>query len=391
MNLTTFELNVTAPKNIASDVFQFIVKAARRGESSTILSMPGVGKRRIINNFVQNTPDYIQAITESPQEITPSSIHALCLDIKANFYFEEVIRASVEGANENAAPILLIDSIDEIFDNKEVMDNLLTIHTGHEQMISAWSSNIGFFHNRKNFAFLSKYEFLSQNIYYFKGFTISDMEKLLTAMLAHYGFTIAKQTYKEILQLAGGNLTIAHLLVRALADGIITEKDLTPAESHLLYKKYLPLEMFFHEFLMKLGDDLSSSLLRHNFSNEPILKNLGIVDNQNNLFSSIFDGFLQDTDVLREFKLIKPQDLKYLDKFQNRLEPQVFKIFNLLLVNKPFLVTREDIAKTLWGAAWTERYSEWAIDRAISKLRKQLPKNMKIHTKRGFGYWLEQA
>lgn len=52
------------------------------------------------------------------------------------------------------------------------------------------------------------------------------------------------------------------------------------------------------------------------------------------------------------------------------------------------LVTKDDIAKVLWGEAWADRYSDWAIDQLISTLREKLATikhDGKIVTKKGEG------
>ena len=56
-------------------------------------------------------------------------------------------------------------------------------------------------------------------------------------------------------------------------------------------------------------------------------------------------------------------------------------------INKP--LSRDDIAKVIWGNAWNEKYSDWAIDKAISRLRKKiLSENYKIITVKNLGYEL---
>lgn len=56
-------------------------------------------------------------------------------------------------------------------------------------------------------------------------------------------------------------------------------------------------------------------------------------------------------------------------------------------INKP--LTRDDIAKVIWGNTWTTKYSDWAIDKAISRLRKKiLSENYKIITVKNLGYEL---
>ena len=57
------------------------------------------------------------------------------------------------------------------------------------------------------------------------------------------------------------------------------------------------------------------------------------------------------------------------------------------------LISKEDLAKALWGNTWEESYSDWALDATISRLRKKLVKcNLEpdiLKTIKGKGYkWL---
>jgi hypothetical protein len=54
------------------------------------------------------------------------------------------------------------------------------------------------------------------------------------------------------------------------------------------------------------------------------------------------------------------------------LSPQQFKLLSLLLKNKNKTVNRDQIARALWGPLYADKYSDWAIDKLISTLRKKL-------------------
>lgn len=64
------------------------------------------------------------------------------------------------------------------------------------------------------------------------------------------------------------------------------------------------------------------------------------------------------------------------------------KVVEYLKAHVGTLITKDDIAKLLWGNDWSERYSDWAIDQLISTLREKLvniDKKAKIISKRGEG------
>lgn len=69
-----------------------------------------------------------------------------------------------------------------------------------------------------------------------------------------------------------------------------------------------------------------------------------------------------------------------------------YKILSFFMRHPRELISREVIAKVLWGNKSIEKYSDWAIDRAISRLRKKIGDNKStslIKTLRGRGFKFE--
>lgn len=50
------------------------------------------------------------------------------------------------------------------------------------------------------------------------------------------------------------------------------------------------------------------------------------------------------------------------------------KLLRVFLQNKEKLYSKDEIAKILWGKNWHEKYSDWAIDQQVSRLRRKLKK-----------------
>lgn len=67
------------------------------------------------------------------------------------------------------------------------------------------------------------------------------------------------------------------------------------------------------------------------------------------------------------------------------------KAFDIMLEKSDLITTRDEIAQSVWGNSWTQKYSDWQIDRLIYLLRKKLPKNFKIKTLRNSGYILTKS
>jgi len=73
-----------------------------------------------------------------------------------------------------------------------------------------------------------------------------------------------------------------------------------------------------------------------------------------------------------------------------QLSPVQQDLLQVLLKNIGKPVSREEIAQAIWKKGWEEKYSDWAIDQAVSGLRKKLeklwinPQLIKTVKKKGF-------
>ena len=98
----------------------------------------------------------------------------------------------------------------------------------------------------------------------------------------------------------------------------------------------------------------------------------------------LFEQFLFSYD----FENLYNQDAGEV-KLKSSLPGQELLVFSLLSSMEGAIVTKEEIANEIWGDAWEEKYSNWAIDKLISTLRKRLkqenyPKTITSVKGRGF-------
>jgi hypothetical protein len=70
------------------------------------------------------------------------------------------------------------------------------------------------------------------------------------------------------------------------------------------------------------------------------------------------------------------------------------QILKLILDSPSIVVSRDSVAKIMWGDAWIEQYSDWSIDQTISRVRKKLGKvglpSSVIKTVKGRGFMLNE-
>ncbi|MCL4364509.1 helix-turn-helix domain-containing protein [Patescibacteria group bacterium] len=69
-----------------------------------------------------------------------------------------------------------------------------------------------------------------------------------------------------------------------------------------------------------------------------------------------------------------------------------YTIFEFLFKNQNHIVSRDEIAKKLWGQQYIDRYSDWAIDKTISRIRAKLREIgvktdlIKIYKRKGYQF-----
>lgn len=100
----------------------------------------------------------------------------------------------------------------------------------------------------------------------------------------------------------------------------------------------------------------------------------------------------KDVSKAQRIKIVNGNVLIEDKTIEDDLTETEFRILELLLSQGNSVVKREAVAEIMWGSESGEKYSDWAIDRAISRLRKKIGDNayrpQYIKTLRGRGFKL---
>lgn len=82
----------------------------------------------------------------------------------------------------------------------------------------------------------------------------------------------------------------------------------------------------------------------------------------------------------------------YIDgeSYDEQLSEREFELLSLFVQKVNKVVSRDDVADILWKSQSVKKYSDWAIDQTISRLRKKLPDTVVIKTVKGRGFKLQQ-
>lgn len=139
--------------------------------------------------------------------------------------------------------------------------------------------------------------------------------------------------------------------------------------------------------LQAIIDDLPQQIIQSlitpvNLDPNPhqLSQQLGIITSHQ-LFSPLFSAFLNQT--ASGSKDSNENELRFSAK-----EHELLEFFKNQLGR---IINREDIALKIWGVGWENRYSDWAIDQTIHRLRQKIKQTglpFKLLTKKGRGFVL---
>ena len=113
------------------------------------------------------------------------------------------------------------------------------------------------------------------------------------------------------------------------------------------------------------------------------LQDTGVIDDDNKIFSPLLEHFIESKIGTKTQNGVPVSNGIYIDPktktvyvdgkpLKSETTPNEYKILHLLYKNKKKIVTREELANILWGENAIEKYSDWAIDRTVSRIRKKI-------------------
>ncbi len=343
-------------------------------ESCVFLCLPSVGKRKFSKYLVYDD--------EIGEKYFPDfrRMYFDCRLPPDDFEIQiDSIREVVE--KEKAHVLLVLDSIDNIFKNVNLLERLeyLNNHYDDKVHLVTFLSAVRYYLDNQHNSFLSRYNFLSRNILYLSPLKASDFRVVIKTYLDQYDLKLDDKKIDELFFLSGGNNSYLKNILRSIKIGILNPNDLYNPRK--IFSTVLSFKFLGDEILFKLGDESTKLLLTDSYYSDPVLLNLGIVNNQGELFSPLFRLFLDSK------KLVSANP-----SFEKIFTDQELGVVNSLLVHKGSILTRDDIAKILWKSEYLKNYSDWAIDKVIEKVRRKIKENKigyKLVTKRGVGFFIE--
>lgn len=219
---------------------------------------------------------------------------------------------------------------------------------------------------------------LTENILYFP--TLDKSETLFTIkrLSNYYKVELTSENQKQILTGSGGIYPVILQTIKLLQR--LPEE--TYKSSLKYFKDNVEILKTFDEIYNSFDLNERSNLNKDSIKKTSCLVKLGIVNKDLKIISPWFREFVQEN------KFNNIPDKSNIDKI---LSGKEFIVYQLLNKNKNEVVTRDQIADVMWEEETAEKYSNWAIDKIISRIRKSFRNNninLKITTIRGKGYML---
>ncbi|MBP9838594.1 MAG: helix-turn-helix domain-containing protein, partial [Proteobacteria bacterium] len=108
---------------------------------------------------------------------------------------------------------------------------------------------------------------------------------------------------------------------------------------------------------------------------------------------NIEKGSYKDNLIIQKLNLLTPVgalriNFKNLKTYKPQASAQDLLLKSFFEKRPNILITRDEVAKELWGEEWEDKYSDWAMDQAIYSLRKIVTEGYNLQTLRNRGYIL---
>lgn len=426
------DINYPLPKKSLEQIARTIFTPIKNRDCFTCLCIAGTGRRTLLNfflkernfiktilgnEFVRTIFVYINldnAVDMTNESVFKTFAEALFLEmkirnIKADRSETNDILSSVKinleiVIKENFYVVFLLNDFEYLFHFPD------TIFRNLESILAINKSEI-------NFAFFStsnivKQESLSklhnlkyavtQNIHYQTILTEKESVYIIDKLAIGLKLTLLNKTKQLLLELCGGHpqlIKYSLYLVKELGELNKNLKLLLLSNIQLLnicndaWRNFNEEEKQILIHVFKTGKIPTPILNQADFltkTNVLILQ----VDKKYKIFCELFSQFVHNQ--IPNDKLVYDEKTSQIflgaKSVGNKFTFQESKLLVYFIKNENKIISRDEVAQTLWGKNYIESYSDWSIDKLISVLRKKMnligfsSKSILTLKKRGFSF-----
>jgi len=386
------------------------LEAIKRQENLVVLSAPRSDCMMRINQlqeditmqkkvFGSNTDYFFQILDINPltiednQDLSEYLVDLLNKNQKLEFS-ETTLDSWANYLNEKEKRVIFVTPQTEKFLSETSMHVLRLF----ENLFNSYFPVFSFLHlcevnvvHERNDAFVSEFPKLFQNIFYYALYNKSDTLLFLQYLEKKWNFIISSEVKQNLVHECGGHLWMLKEATRQIKTGNM-EYQHQPSMDLRVRTIYQYLHMDEQKALDKVVFNLND-FSPAEIQDKIYLQKINILDQTNNCTISLLSEYVQNRqtsdNLLLEQGKISLNKVP-LDIFLSRKE---YRILRLLLKERGNLVTRQQLAETIWQEH-QEEYSDWAIDRLMARLRKRF-QNLSLtptilESVRGKGYILRK-
>ena len=278
-------------------------------------------------------------------------------------------------------------------DIQPLIDLELLIRTSKNFSVVVFSE-LDITHDKYNFL-ADKCSFFYDHIIKYPLYDASDSKQFIAHYNHKWKFSLPEKIIQEIVDACGGYLWLIHQAQRNLRDN--PEMTVTEAFNHELMQR--KLDVIWNKFTKTeqniirktvLGNLNGKDFVTHEYQ---YLKSIQIIEedrNQIRLGIPLLSTVIEHENRLNNFKIRENNLFIGNIDITMKLSPKERAFMLLLLSFKKRVMSRDTVAKTIWGKDWEEKYSDWAIDRLAHRMRRKLKtlgideKLLKTVKKKGF-------
>ncbi len=208
-------------------------------------------------------------------------------------------------------------------------------------------------------------------------FTKDDSYSLVRSFESRFSHIIQDAVKVKLFELSGGGAGLLKSLFLLTKDHNILEMSAEDVmqDTSIQYR----LEVLKNDIPGLIRARMESGLPLED-ENTRFLTVFGVLKENGTLFSPLLETYMN----------MKKDPLAFIAQSCTSTEISIVEFFHKN-IDKP--LSRDQIAQCLWGSDWEEKYSDWAIDQAIHRLRTKLRdanSPYSIQTKKGVGFVLKK-
>lgn len=388
------------PRSWSSQFLSQIGTLVKRGDNINIWGLPSIGKSIQLKRTKKLPNKNLLCIhidTQVLTSITPEDFYKLLAHhlkefdktFKAEFdsctmVFE--IQQAIKKITKNKKLCIVIDTLEHL----KSMDESFFTSLKYLRDENLGSLNFVFISDRPLYEhpvfgqYKQFVDFACDNEIIAPAFSVSEILEVLDPIEEEFGVELSEEHQDTIMTLSGGILGLLKGITRVIErdpeyepdiDTYLREPSIKTGLARI-YESFTDDEKKFLKASMN-GDHTPKV-------NTNYLLHSGILDEDKNIKSALLKKYiLNQTNPDSDKKVTSSSDDLSFDyntgeiykkgiRQPSLLSNTEIKIIKYMISKKDKIATREDLAKIIWGKDFANEYSDWAIAKAVSRIRRKI-------------------